>query len=374
MEPLDLTRLVDLRPKDPSSLLTADAINTAWAAIRSLYEQAASGADAAGQQALANASQPVTRDVIAIAVDDAVPAYSICALTNHNDAEPGLELIAVRQVDVSEAHSPLALFTTDRVAAGSGSKTLVTPLSRGTPRYVRITGDEPKLGHPCGVVPGTWGVGAGWSGLTCLGVTTRQDESGSVDVALVVAGDGSGLVARMTSDVEPYNRHTREVKSGTAELLYRKLAEGSGDDTLEDSIDLGGSGETLELDIVNVLSIILREDDVVFLLPSANVGMIAIPLQLRQFIWGFLNDELSYGGSASMSVCEFDHETDEQFDTDRDEIVWDVKMNVGSDPFAALTRLDAHWDWNSMRYCLGNINCEPEAEENLPQVKEGSGS
>lgn len=86
---------------------------------------------------------------------------------------------------------------------------------------------------------------------------------------------------------------------------------------------------------------------------------------LESPIWGFLNEMLTQGGSAEMSVCAYVEgvQTDLEIDVD----VWDTLLNVADEDVEAMTRAQAFWSCADNRWIVGPINCAAETEEDLPQ-------
>ena len=203
------------------------------------------------------------------ALGGALPKYSLIGILSGGAASQPI-LVNATNINHSGDASPLTLYTTGSNSITSGKNGYAYPLVPGERYFCRVSGDIPKVGHPCGVVPGGSTLSSEFSGLVCISeLKTRYGTSG-VWVSMPQAGN---LVAYVEEDLEPFDQDTKTLGKGTAKVHIRN----GGSEALEVQTNPGVATGDFEIPVRNVIPALVPKDTLVLLHPYAGVGMLAIP-------------------------------------------------------------------------------------------------
>lgn len=182
---MEIQDIIDTRK--PHDMMRAEEWNTLikWAK-RGLQTYSPYGAAGSGYYATRDSS-PDGSYLFAYSEED-VPAFSVFGISGEPQSdliagEPLVSVIKILGANASAINvnpwAAFSLFTNGEVEIAAAGQGTIHPLSGYKMHRLEVTGTTPVAGMPCGVKPGTWGVGTENYGMMCLAL----DDSGSTDYA-----------------------------------------------------------------------------------------------------------------------------------------------------------------------------------------------
>lgn len=196
----------------------------------------------------------------------AIPAYGVFGVRTGETADD-LATTRVEQIGESQAGSMFALYTNGKDAIAAGSYFPAELIDARTCRLL-LTGTAPAAGEPCGVVPGTWGIGATYAGLVCRATPTGDG------YAWASMASSQALLGVVDTTITAYAPGTSTLGSGTVAVNARQ----SLDDTLISVSSPAAPTEAQTLTVYNYTPVPIPTGSVVAAVAVAGIGFVCLPL------------------------------------------------------------------------------------------------
>jgi hypothetical protein len=166
-------------------------------------------------------------------IEEELPANSVVAVYEGASSGIPCEILGTK-VGFLTAGSPLGLFTNDSVSVEAGGKILLRPINDYDPVLLRVIGETPQVGRPCGPALDTWGITADMLGFVCLSEPIDMGGSGSDEFVWVMrTGLPTVLIGAVSTAPPGYSGSGEEeaeyaISSGLLMVLYRDANQTSG--------------------------------------------------------------------------------------------------------------------------------------------------
>lgn len=200
-----------------------------------------------------------------------IPPWSVFGITSYPDNEVQPVKLSARRIGPGDPASQFGMFTNGPSELADGGTCHAHMVNGYFPCRIEVTGDDPVPGWPCGVEPGTFGVGHGQYGLLC--VALEDDGSGTKYAWCVRAFDAAAMVGEVTEQITSRDGDT----PGSGTVAMQVLSGGDLVDAIDPS-DSMGSDDTMEFPVLSLSDEAIDVSAFVLASVVVGVGLIAVKL------------------------------------------------------------------------------------------------
>jgi len=279
-ETLDTSQIKEYHPGDRE--LRSQDLNT-YTAFAQAEHQLPEGYQEGGNTHYQNVEFKDLNPLNAVPIFETNPYESVgVAFGGPADKEP--QIVECRLHGDGEDPSPLTMYNVQDNKILGGKQGYIQPFTPGRRFFCLVFPGAPdllpKLGHPCGVAPGTADtvVTNNFSGLVCLSkVTTRFGDISGQEGVWCSMPQADNLLCKVSETLTPFDPLTDTLGEGKVNVWSRK---DGGSFQLREMVDPAipaGGASPFEILVVNILEQEIAIDTIVQVHPYANVGMMAIP-------------------------------------------------------------------------------------------------
>lgn len=187
-----------------------------WNAIRDALVSAGYldyGFDGGQGRARRDARLSAKRGVLAYNDDEEdAPEWAVFGVSTSSTDETAVSPTKTifKRIDGTDPWAPFLLFTNAGVEVPAGAQGVVYPVNAAWETRLRVEGESPLVGEPCGVVVDTWGVGTENFGMMTLAV----DDAGEDECVSILWSPPTALLGKTDATVAKGDTFDCELYAG----------------------------------------------------------------------------------------------------------------------------------------------------------------